>query len=97
MSRLHAAKGLDESPRPRTISTRLLASACYCAQRLQVSLEDLGAASTVLVLTGVGTNFVVSYLSGLIINSGLRPNSNEISRDADCGLADSKPIEADFP
>ena len=79
------------------MSTQLLASACSCAQRLQVSLEGLGAASNLLLLTGVGASFVVSYLSGLIINSGLRIASNEMSLHAPFGFAHSTAIGAELP
>jgi hypothetical protein len=79
------------------MSTRLLASACACAQRLQVSLEGLGAASNLLLLTGVGASFIVSYLSGRTISSGLRLASNEMSRRARFGFADSLEIGAELP
>ena len=78
------------------MSARLLASACSCAQRLQVFLEGLGAASNVLLLTGVGASFVASYLSHLTIHSGLRPASNELSRHAASGFADSMSIGIDL-
>ena len=89
MSRLDAARRLDESPRSRILSARILASACSCAQRLQASLEGLGGASTLLLLSGVGVNFVVSYLSGLI-------TSDEMSRQIAPGLAGGNAIGADL-
>jgi hypothetical protein len=79
------------------MSARSLASASAWAQRLQVSLEGLGAASNLLLLTGVGASFVVSYLSGLITNGGRRLASNEMSRRARFGFADSLEIGAELP
>ena len=55
MARVNFASDFGESPR----STRLLASAYSCAQRLQLSLEGLGGVSNLLALTGVGTGLVV--------------------------------------
>jgi len=97
MSRLNSAKGLGESLRSRIVCTHFLAFACSCAQRVQASLEGLGAASNVLLLTGVGTSLVVSYLSRLTVNGGLRPASREVSSGSSFGLADSLLVGADLP
>ena len=51
-------------------STRILASAHSCAQRVQLSLEGIGSASNLLI-TGVGAGVVASYLTGLIIDRSL--------------------------
>src|SRR6267143_4104200 len=96
MSRLAAAKGLGESLRSRIVCTHLLASACSSAQRVQASLEGLGAASNVLLLTGVGTSFVVSYLSRRTVKDGLRTASREMSSGPPFGSADTLPIGADL-
>jgi hypothetical protein len=72
MSRANVAVGFGESPRSRITSTGLLASAQSCAQRLQLSIEGLGCVSNLIVLTGVGAGLAASFLSGLVIDSGLR-------------------------
>jgi hypothetical protein len=72
MSRASVAVGFGESPKSRTTAARLLASAQSCAQRAQLSLEGLGCVSNLLVLTGVGAGLVASFLSELMIDSGLR-------------------------
>ncbi len=51
------------------LSAKLLGSACSCAQRVQLSLEGLGGASNLLLLVGVGANFLASYLSRLTAES----------------------------
>jgi hypothetical protein len=79
------------------LSPKCLASACACAQRLQLTLEGLGAASNLLLLTGVGASFVVSYLPDHITNGGVRLASNEMSRRARFGFADSLEIGAELP
>jgi len=71
MSRVNIAVGFGESPRPHFTSTRYLASAHSCAQRVQLSLESLGSVSNLLLLTGVGAGLAVSYLSGLIMDRSL--------------------------
>lgn len=63
--------GLGGSLRSRLSSTRLLASTYSCTQRAQDSLESLGSASNLLLLTGVGASLVLTYLSGMIIESSL--------------------------
>jgi hypothetical protein len=89
MSRANAAVGFGESPRSRiTSTTGLLASAQSCAQRAQLSLEGLGCVSNLLVLTGVGAGLVASFLSGLVIDSGLR--------QAAPGFADGKVLAVDL-
>ena len=77
--------------------TRLLAFACSCAQRIQASLEGLGAVSNILLLTGVGTSFVVSYLSRLTLNGGFHPASKEMSGGASLSSDDSLLTGADLP
>jgi hypothetical protein len=97
MSRLDAAKGLGESLRSRIVSTQLLTSACSFAQRLQASLEGLGAASNIILLSGVGANFVASYLSGLTMKAGPPSVSADASPLKASGLAESTPTKADSP
>lgn len=72
--------------------TRLLASAHSCALRAQLSLEGLGSASNLLLLTGVGSGLVASYLSGLKIDGGLSLASNERLRHAGSSFADGMAI-----
>jgi hypothetical protein len=67
MSRVSVATVLGESPKAQLASTRLLASAHSCAQRVQLSLEGLGGASNLLSLTGVGLGLAASYLVGAMI------------------------------
>jgi hypothetical protein len=67
------AADIGDSLKARPRTAHLLASAHTCAQRVQISLESLGCASNLLLLTGMGTNLVLSYLTGLIIDGGLRP------------------------
>jgi hypothetical protein len=88
MSRATAAVGFGESPRSRITSTGLLASAQSCAQRAQLTLEGLGCVSNLLVLTGVGAGLVASFLSGLVIDGGLR--------QAAPGLADGMVLTGDL-
>jgi hypothetical protein len=53
------------------MSSRILPIALSCAQRIQLSLEGLGSASNLLLLTGVGAGLVASVLSGLTIDGGV--------------------------
>jgi len=85
MSRLKIAVDFGESLRSQFASIRLLASAHSCAQRVQLSLENLGGASNLLLLTGVGTGLVVSFLSGLLID-----RSRGISHGGRTSPADSR-------
>ena len=77
MARANVAADFGESPRSRAVSTKLLASAQSCAQRLQLSLEGLGGASNLLLLTGVGAGLVVSSLTGMMIDRSLGPASDD--------------------
>jgi hypothetical protein len=97
MSRKRPARETTGSSRPLPVTARLLASACSCAQRLQVSLEGLGGASNILLLVGVGANFAASYLSGLSTNSGLHLSSKERLRQLGSQFGDGPPIGADLP
>jgi hypothetical protein len=63
-------------------STRLLASAQSCAERIQLSLEGLGSVSNLFVLTGVGAGLLVSCLSGLTMDRSLSVASNGVMRKA---------------
>jgi len=85
MARLNFAADFRESSR----STRLLASAHSCAQRLQLSLEGLGGVSNLLALTGVGTGLVISCLTGMMIDRSLGFASNEGMRQTNSGFAGS--------
>jgi hypothetical protein len=87
MSRPNITVDGGESARSRLTSTRLLASAHSCAQRVQLSLEGLGCVSNLLLLTGVGAGLVASFLSGLIIDGGLSLASNERLHQATSGFA----------
>ncbi len=78
-----------ESPRSRITSARLLASARTCAQRAQLSLEGLGCVSNLLALTGVGAGLVASFLTGLMIDSGMR--------QAAPSFADGRVCQVEFP
>ena len=79
MARVNFASDFGESP----MSTRLLASAYSCAQRLQLSLEGLGGVSNLLALTGVGTGFVVSCLTGMMIDRSLAGFASSASQAVD--------------
>jgi hypothetical protein len=85
MSRKIAA-AFGESLKSRFVPVRLLVPAHSCAQRIQTSLEGLGGASNLLLLSGVGANFVLTYLTGAIIDSGLSLASREGSRQTDSGF-----------
>jgi len=96
MSRVNVATSLGESPRSRIVSTKLLASAHSCAQRLQLSLEGLGGVSNFLLLTGVGAGLVVSCLTGMIIDRSLGFASNERLGQATSGLAGKRALAVDI-
>jgi hypothetical protein len=70
MSR-NIAAAFGRSLTSRFAPAGLLLPAHSCAERVQASLEGLGSASNLLLLSGVGANFVLSYLTGAIIDRGL--------------------------
>jgi len=71
MSRTKRAVDFGESPRSPIMPTELLASAHTCAQRLQLSVESHGGASSLLLLTGVGAGVATSCLTGIMTNRRL--------------------------
>lgn len=72
MPRTANAAGFGGSQTSQTASTRLLSSAHSCAQRAELSLETLSSASNLLLLVGVGAGLVAAFLSGLMIDDGMR-------------------------
>lgn len=55
-------------------STRLskaLASAEECSRRAEVFLQNVGGASNLLLLSGVGASLVTSFISGLMADQRL--------------------------
>ena len=80
----------------RLTSTKLLASAQSCAERIELSLESLGCVSNLFVLPGVGAGLFVSYLSGLIMDRSLSLSSNGVVRKATSCFTGSMAIAVDL-
>ena len=59
--------------RSRLAPTKLLASAHSCVQRLELTLDGLGGASNLLLLTGVGASLVASCLTGMMMDRSASP------------------------
>src|ERR1700680_1109804 len=97
MVRLSVAVDFGDSRRSRITSTRLLESAHSCAQRMQLSLEGLGCVSSLLVLIGVGGGLVASFLSGMMIDSGLRLTSNGRVRPATSSFSEGVVPTGELP
>lgn len=75
MSRLSFAVGFGERPKSRKNSAKLLAWAYSCAQRAQVSLESLGGASDILLLSSVGAGLLLSRLTDAMIEGSVGEHS----------------------
>ena len=85
MASLSLAVGLGQRKSLAT-SAKLLASAYSCAERAQVSLDSLGGASSILLLTGLGTSLLLSRLSDAMIKSSPRLQSGLATRKTASGF-----------